>query len=121
MNQSRLQHQGRVVVALAAQCGVVRCPGRPLACLQGETVFSVALRAARQVSGDFLTRPDSKPSAHRLVNSCSRESQQDNTQFRGLEAKSQGLLAFFLLSFLFTGLSFFRDHFLSSLKGTLLD
>lgn len=91
---------------LAAECGVVRCLGRPLVRLQtGDTTFSVPLRAAQQVSADFLTLPGSKLSPHRLVNSCSWKSQQDNTQFSGIEARSQGLLAFFL--------SFYRSVFLS--------
>lgn len=85
-------------VVLAAKCGVAYCFVRHSVCLQGEIAFSVAIRAA-QVSADFLTLPSSKLLPHRLVNSCSRKSQQDNTQFRGLEAKSQGLLVCFLLPF----------------------
>ncbi len=56
---------------LYAGSGVVHCLGRPLVCLQGETAFSAALRAAQQVSADFLTLPDSKLLPYRLVNSCS--------------------------------------------------
>ena len=58
-----------VEVALAAKCGAVHCLGRPLVCLQGEAAFSVALRAAQQVSADFLTLPDSKLLPHGLVSS----------------------------------------------------
>lgn len=51
-------------------CAFAHCVGRPLVCRQGETAFSVALRAAEQVSVGFLTLPDSKLLSHRLVNSC---------------------------------------------------
>lgn len=103
-------------VALAAKCGVALCVGRPLVSLQGEAALSVAFSAAQQVSADFLTLLDSKLWPHRLVNSSTRKSQQDNTQFRGLEAKSQEV-AFLSPFFLPTDLSFFHCHFLSSLKG----
>lgn len=86
------------------------------------TTFSVPLRAARQVSADFLTLPDSKLSSRRLVNRCSWKPQQDNTQFRRIEARSHGLLAFFLsfrrsLSFTFIFFPLYKAHFIRQAVG----
>lgn len=71
-----------------------------LVCLQGETVFSVALR----VSADFLTFADCKLLPHRIANMC-RENPNRITPFSRLEAKKQGLFVCFLFC-LFTALSF---------------
>lgn len=86
------------------------------------TTFSVPLRAAQQVSADFLTLPDSKLSPHGLVNRCSWKSQQANTQFRGVEARSHGLLALFLsfcrsLSFTFISFPLYKAHFVRPAVG----
>lgn len=97
------------------------CLGRPLVCLQGETAFNVALRAAEQVSADFLTLPDSKVFLTGYYKGVALNPTGIHTQFRGLEAKSRGAAS--LLSsicfFLSTVLLSFFHYPLSSLEDML--
>ena len=64
-------------VILVAACGAVHCLSRPLVC-QARQRFSVGVRAAQQVSANFLTLLDSNSSSLRLENCYSRNSSQVN-------------------------------------------